>query len=206
MIVGVDFDNTVVCYDELFHRVGVEQGLIPASVPPTKEGVRGYLESQGQGDVWTELQGYVYGPRLAEAPPFPGVLEFFRACSRSDVAVCIVSHKTRLPARGPGYDLHRSARQWLESQGFHDPKGIGLPRERVYLEQSQQEKVERIAQTGCAFFIDDLPELLQRPDFPPTAQRILFDPHGRHSAETDLHPTTSWAEIEQLIRCCNPPS
>lgn len=206
MLVGVDFDNTIVCYDELFHRAAVEQSLIPATTPATKEAVKAYLDRQGQGDVWTELQGHVYGPRIVEAPPFPGVIEFFRRCSRSGVELCIVSHKTRHPARGPRHDLHRSALQWLELQGFHDPKGIALPRERVYLELSQQEKVERIAQVGCAFFIDDLPELLQRPDFPPTAQRILFDPHGRHSAEKDLHPTTSWAEIEHLIRCCNPPS
>jgi len=29
-MIGVDFDNTIVCYDALFHRVARERGLAPA--------------------------------------------------------------------------------------------------------------------------------------------------------------------------------
>ena len=36
MLIGVDFDNTIVCYDGLFHRVAVEQGLIPQKFPRVK--------------------------------------------------------------------------------------------------------------------------------------------------------------------------
>ena len=32
MILGVDFDNTIVAYDSLFHRVALERGLIPADL------------------------------------------------------------------------------------------------------------------------------------------------------------------------------
>jgi len=207
MLIGVDFDNTIVCYDELFHRVAVEQGLIPSSVPASKGEVRRYLDGRGQGDVWTELQGYVYGERMSEAPAFPGVLEFFRRGVRSDLSLAIISHKTRYPARGPRYDLHRAAQRWLEVQGFYDPERIGLPADRVFFELSQREKVIRIAREGCAWFIDDLPELLTRPDFPTgVRKRILFDPHGHHAAEEGLYHTTSWAEIERLIPCCNPVS
>jgi hypothetical protein len=204
MLIGVDFDNTIVCYDELFHRVAVEQGLIPLSVPTTKREVRRYLEGRGLGDAWTELQGYVYGVRLLEAPAFPGVLEFFRRGVRSDLSLAIISHKTRYPARGPRHDLHEAARRWLEVHGFYDPGRIGLPADRVYFELSQREKVVRIAREGCVCFIDDLPELLTRPDFPTgVRRRILFDPHGHHAAEEGLCHTTSWAEIERLIPCSN---
>jgi hypothetical protein len=199
MLIGVDFDNTIVCYDELFHRAAVEQGVIPASVPAAKAEVRRYLEDRGQGDVWTELQGHVYGARLSAARPFPGALSFFRHCARSGVSLAIISHKTRHPARGLQYDLHRAARQWLDERGFHDPEGIALPRDRVYFELSQRGKVERIAQVGCSYFIDDLPELLARPDFPPTVRRVLFDPHRRHATETGVCHATSWAEIGRLI-------
>jgi hypothetical protein len=202
-LIGIDFDNTIVCYDALFHRVAVERGLMPASVPSCKGEVRGYLETRGQGDVWTELQGYVYGVRMAEAPAFPGVLEFFHSCREAGGPVCIISHKTRHPARGPRYDLHRAARQWLEANGFHDLRGIGLPRERVFLEESQQAKVDRIARVGCTWFIDDLPELLLRPDFPAGVRRILFDPHAHHAVQGGVCHTTSWADIGRLVRCSN---
>ena len=204
MLIGVDFDNTIVCYDELFHRVAVEQGLIPPSVPATKSAVRRHLESQSEGDVWTELQGYVYGVRMAEAPAFPGVFDFFRRGAQSGLSLAIISHKTRYPARGPRYDLHEAARRWLEVHGFDDPGRTGLPAVRVYFELSQREKLVRIAREGCAWFIDDLPELLTRSDFPSgVRRRILFDPHGHHAAEEGLCHTTSWAEIERLIRCSN---
>jgi hypothetical protein len=202
-VIGVDFDNTIVCYDELFHRVGVEEGLIPASVPATKTAVRGYLDERGQGDAWTELQGHVYGVHLPRAAVFPGVLDIFRRWIAAGVPVCIISHKTRYPAKGPSYDLHLAAQRWLERQGFFDPERIGLARDRVYFELTQQAKIERIAKTGCSVFIDDLPEVLTKPDFPAKAQRILFDPHRQTARAVGLDHATSWTEIEQLIRCSN---
>ena len=63
MIVGVDFDTTIVGSDQLFHRVAVEQGLVPTATEPTKSAVRDQLRNTGQEDAWTELQGYVYGAR-----------------------------------------------------------------------------------------------------------------------------------------------
>jgi hypothetical protein len=206
MVIGVDFDNTIVCYDELFHRVAVEQGLIPASVPATKREVRNYFEERGEGDVWTVLQGHVYGIRMPDAVAFPGALEFFRRCVESGLPVCIISHKTRYPALGPPHDLHEAARRWLEAQGFFDPARIGLSRDRVYFELTQQEKVERIAQVGCSYFIDDLPEVLTKPGFPAGVRRVLFDPHREHDADAGFSHTSSWSEIERLIRCSNPRS
>lgn len=202
MRIGIDFDNTIVCYDGLFHRVAVEQGLIPSSVPATKGEVRRYLDGRGLGDAWTELQGHVYGARMAEAPAFPGVLEFFRRGAESGLSLAIISHKTRSPARGPRHDLHQAARRWLEAHGFYDPGGIGLTEDRVHFELSQREKLARIGREGCACFIDDLPELLTRPDFPTgVRRRILFDPHGHHDVGEGVCHMTSWAEIERLIQC-----
>src|SRR6516165_7715035 len=204
MLIGIDFDNTIVCYDELFYRVAVEQRLIPVSVHASKSAVRGYLEEREQGDAWTELQGYVYGARLSEAEVFPGALEFLGRCARSGYGLCIISHKTRYPALGPRYDLHQAAQQWLEMQGFFDANKIGLSRNQVYFELTQEAKVDRIAEVGCSVFIDDLPEVLTKRGFPAKVKRILFDPHRRHGPEMGLYHTTSSTEIEQLIRCSNP--
>jgi hypothetical protein len=203
-VIGVDFDNTIVCYDELFHRVAVEQGLIPASVLATKGAVRGYLDARGQGDAWTELQGHVYGVRLSGAAVFLGVLDTFRRWLAAGVPVCIISHKTRFPEKGPPYDLHQAAQQWLEVHGFFDPQRIGLARERVFFELTQQAKVKRIADAGCSVFIDDLPEILTTPDFPARAQRILFDPHRQLVPAQGVDHAASWTEIEQLIRWNRP--
>ena len=109
MRVGVDFDNTIVCYDDVFHRVAVEWGLIPAEIAASKGAVRDYLRAEGREDTWIEVQGYVYGNRFREAPPFPGVTEFFNRCEEQAVPISIISHRTRYPFAGPRYDLHEAA-------------------------------------------------------------------------------------------------
>ena len=53
MVIGVDFDNTIVCYDDLFHRIAVEQGLVPARLEPRKNEVRDFLRNAGQEAAWT---------------------------------------------------------------------------------------------------------------------------------------------------------
>jgi hypothetical protein len=176
VIVGVDFDNTIVCYDAIFHRVARERDLIPEGLRVSKNAVREHLRGAGQEALWTELQGYVYGPRMPEAEPFPGVEEFFRRARAMGLPLLIISHRTRYPYLGERYDLHQAARDWLAAYGFHDPAGIGLPRERVYFELTKQEKLARVRTQGCTHFIDDLPELFEEPDFPVAVQKILFDP------------------------------
>ncbi len=48
MHIGVDFDNTMVCYDAIFHRVCLEKGLIPSEIPINKSEVRNYLRRGGK--------------------------------------------------------------------------------------------------------------------------------------------------------------
>src|SRR5687768_9193602 len=110
MRIGIDFDNTIVSYDALFHKVAREQNLIPEDTPANKVAVRDHLRRIGQEDRWTELQGYVYGARMDEASAYPGAIEFMRACIRAQHVLAVISHKTRFPFLGPQYDLHAAAR------------------------------------------------------------------------------------------------
>jgi len=199
MHLGVDFDNTIVCYDALFHKVAREKNLIPADVPVNKSDVRNYLRRTGNEDAWTEMQGYVYGARMAEATPYPGVLEFFQACRTAGIRVSIISHKTRHPFLGEKYDLHAAATSWLEQQGFFDPERLGLPRSNVFFEITKEAKLERIAERGCTHFIDDLPEFLAEAAFPASALRILFDSNNLYAEETRSVRAQTWDEIGELF-------
>ena len=199
MRIGVDFDNTIVCYDALFHRVALEQGLIPADLPVNKSEVRNHLRRTDREPLWTEMQGYVYGARMSEAEAFPGVIEFFQECRRRGIQLSIISHKTRHPFLGEKHDLHEAARRWLEEQGFFDPAKIGLAREEVFFELTKEAKLARIGERGCDAFIDDLPELLAEPSFP-EIERILFDPGNLYATETLFTRLRSWAEISGYFR------
>lgn len=201
MHLGVDFDNTIVCYDALFHRVAREQNLIPVDVPVNKSDVRNYLRRVDNEVAWTEMQGTVYGGRMREATPYPGVLDFFQACRKAGIPTSIVSHKTRHPFLGEKYDLHAAAIAWLEQSGFFDAERIGLPRARVFFELTKAAKLERIGQCSCTHFIDDLPEFLSEPGFPTTVQRILFDPNQLYADEHRFLRLADWAAARRMFAC-----
>ena len=111
--IGIDLDNTIVQYDQIFHKVALEKGLISPDVLQKKDEVRNYLRKIDKEDEWTLLQGYVYGARMTEASPYPGVLDFISNSIKQGNSVFIISHKTRQPYMGEKYDLHASARAWL---------------------------------------------------------------------------------------------
>jgi hypothetical protein len=198
MRVGIDFDNTITCYDKVFHKIAVEKGLIPEDLPDSKGHVRDYLRQHGQENEWIELQGYVYGVRMLDAPPFPGVLKLFSWCKGQGVSICIISHRTRHPFRGPRYDLHQAAMDWIKQYGFYER--TGLSPEHVHFELTRKEKLDRIDQESCDVFIDDLPEFLAEPDFPENVHRILFDPNRLHPTEDRFTCVRSWEELWSWLR------
>ena len=79
MRIGIDFDNTIACYDGVFHTAALERGLIPANLGRDKNSVRDHLNGAGRNDDFTELQGYIYGARMDLVAPYPGFAEFIAA-------------------------------------------------------------------------------------------------------------------------------
>jgi len=199
MVLGVDFDNTIVRYDELFHRVAVERGLIPATMPARKNEIRDFLRAADREQDWTELQGYVYGPRMAEARPFPGVLEFFAHAVRRKISIYIISHKTRKAVLGPAYDLQKTALAWLAAQGFFDPQRVGLSSQHVRFGETRAEKIQHIRETGCTLFIDDLEETFLEPAFPHHVVQILFGHHTAPARLPGVKPLADWTQISEYV-------
>jgi hypothetical protein len=194
MILGIDFDNTIVCYDRAFYRCALSKGLIPPSIIPAKNEIRNYLKKNGQEEEWIELQGLVYGACMHEAEPFPGVIDFFKKCPHLGITVYIISHKTQSPYRGTKYDLHKATYEWIKNQNFFSEGNASLS-DNVFLELTKEEKIQRIKKQKCTHFIDDLPEFLSEPTFPADVQRILFDPHQLHKKHITLTRVSSWLDM-----------
>ena len=195
--IGLDFDNTIVCYDKLFCQLAEAKRLIPSGSEWTKKQVRDYLRRQALEHSWVELQGNAYGASIDGATPFSGVREFLTRCTDEQVLPFVVSHKTRYPVAGPKVDLHSAADHWLESQGFYGDERI--PRENVFFELTKNDKLARISDLRCDYFVDDLPEFLLERSFPGEVRRILFDPGYDHSAHTAFTRIHSWRELEDIV-------
>lgn len=197
--IGVDFDNTIVCYDTIFFAAARDLGWIPDSVGKTKNAIRGYIQTHLSNDEWTVLQSEVYGARLLEAEPFPGVVDFFISCQIHDIRTIIISHKTRYPAVGKPFDLHRSAMDWLVRHGFFSEERIGLSGDQVIFTATRQQKIEQILRHGCTHFIDDLPEVFAEADFPASVKKILFDPQNSYMDWSDGIRATCWDELQEAF-------
>ncbi len=199
MIIGIDFDNTLVSYDRLFHRVARELDLIPADLLATKTAVRDHLRATGREAAWTEMQGTVYGARIVEAQPYPGAHEFVESCRERGIPVRIISHKTRHPYLGESHDLHAAARSWLHKFGFINPSAAGLNDSDVFFEVTKSDKLKRIAACGCTHFVDDLPELLGDAAFPHDVVRYLFDPQNAHASTGELKKVSDWTSLKAIL-------
>jgi hypothetical protein len=199
MRIGIDFDNTIVSYDALFHRVAAEQGVIPAGTPRTKIAVRDHLRREGREEIWTEMQGTVYGARMDEAQAYPGAMEFLQWASAQGIAVSIISHKTRHPFIGPRHDLHQAARLWVERHLANSARPL-VHMGDVFFELTKEEKVRRIGAAACDYFIDDLPEILLAQEFPGDIRRILFDPESHHEDAAALQRMRRWSDILSYFR------
>ncbi|MEQ9144259.1 MAG: hypothetical protein RLO08_07865 [Parvibaculaceae bacterium] len=194
MRIGIDFDNTIACYEGVFHRAAVERELIPETLGTDKNTVRNYLREQGREDDWTELQGYVYGARMDMVALYDGFTAFVDEARSQGHDLLIISHKTKAPFMGPAYDLHASARKFLEETGILCADKVP----EVYFELTLEEKVARIAGENCDCFVDDLPELLGHEDFPDRVRGILFDPHNHHG-ESPFERQSSWRAIAHAL-------
>ena len=192
MLVGIDLDNTIISYDELFVGLAREMGLVPSGFRGSKTAVRDAIRAGESGDVgWQKLQALAYGPRIARAKLADGIKTLLSRASDRKVPVVVVSHKTQYSPYGDGAELRVAALAWMAANGlFNDEKG-GLRPENVFFESTRQDKIRRIESLGCTHFVDDLYEVFNEPEFPAGIQPYLYAagydeiPQGRFRAFRD---------------------
>jgi hypothetical protein len=199
LVLGIDFDNTLVSYDGVFHSVASDQGLITPGIGRGKDDVRAYLRKIDREDDWTALQGEVYGARMHLASLYDGAAEAIRNLVASGAGIRIISHKTKFPFKGPRYDLHEAARVFLAARGIAGGTAALLEPSDVFFELTIEEKLKRIASEKCTVFIDDLPEILNHPAFPTDVRPVLFDSLDAHGVHGRLERLRSWRDVERLL-------
>lgn len=187
--IGVDFDNTLIRYDEVFRDLAVERGWLPARTAASKDAVkRGLLARDGNDLRWQALQAEAYGPRIARAKAHEGFFAFLEAARGRGDEVFIVSHKSERSHYDPSVELRTAALRWLKDNrvvenGHPDPSLI--PASRVVFAATRDEKVAAIASLGLDLFVDDLREVLEHPRFPKSTAAFHFK-GGRGWAEAAL--------------------
>lgn len=199
--IGVDFDNTLVCYDHVFTVVGVATGVLAPGFAGGKAAVREAVRALPNGEaLWQGLQAIVYGPEIGRAMPFDGVRAFLAACRHSGCPVVVISHKTRFAAADPdGTDLRVAGLAWLEAQGLFDPASSPLSSDQVYFTDTRAEKVATIRRLGCRAFVDDLEEVFRDPGYPTEVPGVLFTNGNVAAPDGPWRRAAHWREVADVL-------
>ena len=89
MKIGLDFDNTIACYELVFSEVAKFFGLVDKNWVGTKKELREWLINRPGGELeWQKLQGLVYGRFMSKAELFPGVAGWFSIAGKSEQEIC----------------------------------------------------------------------------------------------------------------------
>lgn len=195
MLIGIDFDNTIVCYDNVYKKIVSDGIIVPPSTTPNKDSVKKYLIDQNQESKWTELQGTIYGPLMRYARPFPNVIKFIEMQLNIGNSISIISHRTHYPILGKKYNLHEYAKAWIQENLISDNKPL-LMEDSIFFNTTKNEKINKIITLECDYFIDDLPEILDQIDSI-GVKKILFAPNMK--IKTQHISAQNWQEILHLI-------
>ena len=200
MRIGIDFDNTIACYDEVFSAAAIEIGLLPSGFVGGKGTVRETLRNRADGELeWQRLQGQAYGRFMPHASLFDGVGEFFRTAKINKVDIAIISHKTEFGHFDDAkINLHHAALKWMKENRFFDTDGFGVLENQVYFMSTRAEKISHIVDFAPDIFIDDLPEIFEETGFPERTRKILFTNDGGKT-KGSFECLANWQAIGRLL-------
>jgi hypothetical protein len=204
-ICGIDFDNTIVTYDELLTKIARERGLIHASGVQSKRSIRDQIRQLPDGEIeWQKCQALLYGQRISEATLAHGVSAFFLSCRERAIPVYIVSHKTEFSSYdASGTNLRAAALDWMRANRFFEPDGLGLEPNSVFFASTRSAKIERIRHLACTHFIDDLEETFLEDTFPGATARILYEPSRQGPPPPGVALMRTWQEIRDYFFSAN---
>jgi hypothetical protein len=199
--IGIDFDNTMACYDQAFAEVAAFMGFQFSHEVASKVKIKKSIQDSPDGDLlWQRLQGQVYGRYMLLAKVFAGVHEFICLAKMRGHEVFVVSHKTEFGHFDEEQvSLRGQAVLWLEKNNFFHTNQLYLKKENVFFESTREEKIQRIQDLACTHFIDDLPEVFAEPKFPDHIQKMLFSPSDSFSDDASIKVASSWHNITAQV-------
>jgi hypothetical protein len=206
-IIGIDLDNTIINYNEAFKYAAKKLDILSKDFfaknislsddLSTKDLIKKHVLSQIGGKYnWESLQGQVYGNFIRHAKIFPGVANFLFHCNCRGIKVFVVSHKTKFGHHDEyKTSLRESAVNFLEHNNLLT-SAYGLSKSSIFFLETRENKVRKIAELGCDYFIDDLTEVFLEPEFPKNTKQILFNIQGKTDSENTFN---TWYQINKYF-------
>tara|TARA_B100001250_G_C19764080_1_gene773856 strand:- start:25 stop:1509 length:1485 start_codon:yes stop_codon:yes gene_type:complete len=185
MIVGIDLDNTIINYENSFKKIANSEN-IKIIQKFSKDYIKKKIKEKSNA-AWTIIQGKIYGEKILEANLFKDFKKFLNFAQKNKIKLVIISHRTKYPIKGKKKNLHLCAKKFID-------KNIGKKKFKIkknlFFEINLNNKINRIKNNDCDYFIDDLPKVLNNKNFPKSTEGLLFN-----SKNKNLRSFNSWKNI-----------
>lgn len=192
--VAFDLDNTIANYELVFIHIChiLKLDLIDFSKENVKSKI---IELYGEAE-WTKWQGRIYGPEMGFAKPFEGWKNALQKLDQR-LSITIISHRSQYSHSDERLDLHRPAQLWVKQ---HVSMISGY--KRIYLEETVDEKIDRINKLKPEIFVDDLEHVLTHEKFNQGIRRVLFSPCKDISTNpnNDIIVMKHWDEFPEICK------
>ena len=200
--IGVDFDNTIACYDLVFLKVAQSMGYLQEHSTLNKSQVKNTISKLDGGDLlWQKIQGQVYGKYMHQATVYAGFIEFLCIAKLRGDEVYIVSHKSEYGHFDESKtNLRQVSKLWINknvSRAACEYQCIDI--NQIYFESTRGEKLNRIDQLECDIFIDDLQEVFDDVNFPSKTEKILFSDLTSMNVSKNVKHLNTWRKIIKYI-------
>ena len=197
MKIGIDFDNTIANYDNVFKFASIEKNLISKKWYGTKSSLKKKIIKENSIIEWHKLQGQVYGRLIHKAKLFSGLKRFLIRCSIEKHEIYILSHKTQFGHfDSMNINLRSAALNWMKNEKFFDKDFINLHPKKVLFFNTRESKIKKIKNLKLDFMVDDLPEVFDDQSSKKTIN-ILFRTNPNKTSFIDYKFNTWW-EIENF--------
>ena len=191
---GFDLDNTIVDYSASVERYCFNNAL---KICKTIEELRTLLQELDEsGYSWQIAQGWLYTDGLSYAKPADGAIDLCEYLRTRDFKLFIVSHKTTHTPIFCGHkELRGVATNWISSG---DLSHYFAGTENIYFESSRDLKIKRIKSLNLQYFVDDLVQIFQDPNYPRKIVSFLLSTKPTNLSW--IHNATTFMSIQERLK------
>lgn len=194
MRIGIDFDNTLCIYDEVFHNLFKSTTLIDQNTNFwKKEDYANALRNNGREDIWTTMQGYVYGFLVQNAKIASGFSELVSSLTPDD-ELLIISHKTEHSASREKFKLREAASDWITAKILPLTQSNNVKVEAIFL-NDEKSKIDKIKEEKPDIFVDDLLRVCV--EIEDTIERVYWYGGNDHR---NIIGVQNWQDVMRTLR------
>lgn len=194
--IGIDLDNTIIDYDQLFYKEAFKKRLIPKKMDRNRIKIRNYIKKKSV-TKWKQLQSNIYSTYLDKAILRKGFIKFIIHLTKRGFNFCIISHKTKYPYIGKKINLHNLSKKWIENNINKKLKKYDCEIKKIFFETTEKKKIKKIINEKCDYFIDDLPSILI--SLPKNFKKILIDPQKNYNKKSNFLVLNEWKNISKIF-------